>query len=109
MSPEAQRIAIAEACGWKSQRWGSKPHEISWITPQQTYGECPDYLNDLNAMHEAELHCLNFNDQESDDIFKYLCALTTICGHDITFVLHATAKQRAEALLKTIGRWDDSK
>lgn len=34
MTPEAQRIAIAEACGAYSKF-------------------CPDYPNDLNAMHEA--------------------------------------------------------
>jgi hypothetical protein len=67
MTPEAQRIAIAEACGWveiKSEvDWlpnlitglFTKPHLTKpgkvkvWITRR----EIPDYLNDLNAMRAA--------------------------------------------------------
>lgn len=52
MKPEAQRIAIAEACGWlkKPAIRGSY-----WWHPQKTptFGELPDYLNDLNVMHAA--------------------------------------------------------
>lgn len=43
MTPEAQRIAIAEACGWQLLG-GMWHHPIG--------GFIPDYLNDLNAMHE---------------------------------------------------------
>lgn len=52
MTDEQMRIAIAEACGWKLiQRLQSGWHGWREQGPLQ---ELPDYLNDLNAMHEAE-------------------------------------------------------
>lgn len=51
MNPDEQRIAIAEACGWKPK--------IIWCSAQipeshpPIYSDLPDYLNDLNAAHEA--------------------------------------------------------
>ena len=51
MNAEAQRIAIAKACGWTVTANGW------WIDPEDKSGglaDCPDYLNDLNAMAEAE-------------------------------------------------------
>lgn len=104
MKPEAQCIAIAEACGWTAERWGDKPHEISWITPQQTYGHCPDYLSDLNAMHEAEKVLTD----EQDILYFDELALMT-CGNTGSFLIHATAAQRAEAFLRTIDKWEDDK
>ena len=40
MTPEAQRTAIAEACGWKTEYRDA----VSSVTA------LPDYLNDLNAI-----------------------------------------------------------
>jgi len=65
MTSEKQRIAIAEACGWK---WIRSPEQVAFtagftmpdkwvIDPHGTLQfphNAPDYLNDLNAMHEAE-------------------------------------------------------
>lgn len=64
MTPEAQRIKIAEACGWKGivpQRWGGYTEIYqSLCSPADAiaasgkyWGYIPDYLNDLNAMHAA--------------------------------------------------------
>ena len=62
MSPKAQRIAIAEACGWAMKteqvmhtvgyQW-TETREL-WVSPTEKRGEPPDYLGDLNAMHAAE-------------------------------------------------------
>ena len=52
MTPEAQRIAIAEACGWSYEKNETyAPDGAFWWSKNP---EFPDYLNDLNAMHEAE-------------------------------------------------------
>jgi hypothetical protein len=48
MTPEAQQIVIAKACGWRKDKRG-----LGWLTPSGEYSELPDYLNDLNAMHTA--------------------------------------------------------
>jgi len=64
MNPEQQRIAIAEACGWKFipeyYHGEDQPPEFTTVTPDGKHlcGYYPDYLNDLNAMHEAEKQLL---------------------------------------------------
>jgi len=97
MSPEAQRIAIAEACGWKKGGLDCDGYQI-WIHPsgaRQYWAYVPDYLNDLNACHEME-KVLN-----SSQILPYLVMLQP---H-----YFPTASQRCEAFLKTLGLWKDRK
>jgi hypothetical protein len=57
----------------------------------------PDYLNNLNAMHEAE-KVLESNQEQS-----YFELLHDIAGN-LTFY-RATAAQRAEAFLITLNLW----
>ena len=118
MSPEAQRIAIAEVCGWTNLHMepsryplegmpnvfleGTPPPKRKSVFPWSV----PDYLNDLNAMHEAEL-VLDWDEQTSTQLFNYRCALTKVCGNDRDLIPFASAWQRAEALLKTLGKWTD--
>jgi hypothetical protein len=67
--------------------------------------ECiPDYLNDLNAMHEAETV---MTDQQRT---SYLDKLYEVCNphsmlNDDWNLTCATAAQRAEAFLKTLNLW----
>ncbi len=107
MSPEAQRIGIAEACGWKRDgewlsfpRWkkdgmeyfGSKDNPLLCI---------PDYLNDLNAMHEAEKV---LTDEQCEKYWIEMNALLNVWAHGRrTWVFETPAAQRAEAFLKTLG------
>jgi hypothetical protein len=68
----------------------------------------PNYCNDLNAMHEAEkfLSAVPPKPEEKSDIARYreiLCVVTLMKGGPIT----ATASNRAEAFLKTIGKWEE--
>jgi hypothetical protein len=118
MNTEKQRIAIAEACGWKDIK--DTNHEsvdiesrsithwsgLTGVPPEFIHYEwnrviIPDYLNDLNAMHEAE-EVLTDSDQKH----KYASLLGR---HDYWLLIHATAAQRAEAFLRTIGKWEDDK
>ena len=121
MTPEAQRIAIAEACGWtwsdgEEPCYGGSYKQAGWTSPTgEFYGgewTCkssslglPDYITDLNAMHEAEKVLKYFPD--------YLFHLREIVGpfpdamsewSDYLWqdVVHATAAQRAEAFLRTL-------
>jgi hypothetical protein len=121
MKPEQQRIAIAEACGWtplSSEEvrrrnagqfylqdgpwWRSEAERIVC-----TQKDLPDYCNDLNAMHEAEKKLC------STECAKYR---DTLCSNPAVFddsigacidwqIVHATARQRAEAFLRTINKW----
>ena len=117
MNTDAQRIAIAEACGWKYI--DNDPDQYPyWLAPKGDwrYGDLldaelfpkafPDYLNDLNAMHGAE--------KVLDQNFNYHLTLTKICtGYGVREFLgsaiQATAAQRAEAFLRTIGKWEGAK
>lgn len=92
MTTQAQRIAIAEMCGWELT-------EDSGFCMFQV-DDCGyefDPLNDLNAIHEAEKSLVGEeqNFAYDQEIWrKYGC--------------RATASQRAEEFLRTAGRWDDS-
>ncbi len=100
MTPESQRIAIAEACGWKRRDYVNC-HGVNvadWVSRNDViYGteNLPDYLNDLNAMHEAEKVLTGIQ------LAEYSIWLQKI--EDLDFL--ATAAQRAEAFLKTLGLW----
>lgn len=106
MDPLKQRIAIAEACGWKSCYTGEHitgPFGLHPVSGKEY--RLPDYLNDLNAMHEAE-KVLNVHYQR-----EYAIHLSVITGadiesgdeQDVAAILHATAAQRAEAFRRTLG------
>lgn len=115
MNPSAQRIAIAEACGWK---W--KPELFGLIQgPEHLSGarNVPDYPNDLNAMHEAEKV---LTEKQWDSYINWELRCTVAAAQDRTIkcsvrpmpdevrgLVHATAAQRAEAFLKATGRWED--
>jgi hypothetical protein len=98
MTPEEQRIAIAEACGWRGQRFDH-------IKQRMTY-DAPDCYNDLNLMREAERYLdddqwleymLNLQDvlQRNPDRGKWV-----VCQDN----MHSTAAQRAKAFVITIGK-----
>ena len=114
MNPEAQRIAIAEACGWTECHPATKtPHGFF-----EAYGRkklpcgsrsslrLPDYLNDLNDMHGAEMSQVDIEEGRFIALFREY--LHTILGHDGSLAIHATAAQRAEAFLRTLGKWEEA-
>lgn len=130
MTPEQQRIAIAKACGWiilhynyEQQNYkyepgilingpvGVPPNKTSHcgVQPAGGYSNAgtpwyvPDYLNDLNAMHEAEISCIIPNGLWDD----YVGHLKAIMYQGERFWGQATAAQRAEAFLRTIGLWSE--
>jgi hypothetical protein len=115
MTPEQQRVAIAEACGWKNvapRIVKNVKHQGDDITVGiwSDNGWIPDYLNDLNAMHEAEkvlgekrIRSYAFT------LAQVLDTSPTVDLDDQFLNIHATAAQRAEAFLRTIGKWKECK
>lgn len=120
MSPEAQRIAIAEYCGWKWVSPIAEPNKrkgglfdpsgravlLSWNPEASMYSpdvipKLPDYLNDLNASHEMEKVLGEYRKKE------YWQTLCEICNFVDDNMIYATAAQRAEAFLKAIGKWEE--
>jgi hypothetical protein len=96
---------IAEACGWTDIHdsgpwhnhtlWGYPP-----IKPGQggnAYKYLPNYCTDLNAMHEAE-HKLPY---------VQLCNYIDLLIEFSPEAAVATSRQRAEAFLRTLGKWEE--
>jgi hypothetical protein len=115
MTPEAQRIAIAEACGWKKagHYWTRPDHKAC-----DALRMLPDYLNDLNAMHEAEKVLTEPNKWNYGNTLALMVlskerayfgekedAEPNLNGFGHFALATLTAAQRAEAFLRTLGIW----
>lgn len=105
MTEEQINAAIAEACGYECR----EPYAQGWVLPNKTAWQLtiPNYCTDLNAMHEAEKVLKSFQ-----HLVNYH-ALLGYCGGTTLVRLHecitATARQRAEAFLRTLGKWEEGK
>ncbi len=112
MTPEEQRIALAEWDGWKysPSANSSIKHEavMAWYRPGNPpwhLEQLPDYLNDLNAVHELEMKMRGTLEQYHNDPVmhrrwkEYQYYLIQRYGAS------ATAEERCEALLKTLNLW----
>jgi hypothetical protein len=122
----AIRIAIAEACGWtreyadvptwnaslNSYQGGYEPVKTLLFRKEEkcfVVENLPDYLSDLNAMHEAEKVLWEmdwsfrsiFNDHLANIIKKRKVNRNE---WDAETLLDATAAQRAEAFVKTLSK-----
>ena len=122
MTPEQQRIAIAEAYGWVAETvmvsvWvctkydGSGEYQYQSQTLYARDGQylrlenLPRYTTDLNASHEMEKG-LTIHEYAAYEI--ELCKSVDATGLDSDiwhYVLCATAAQRAEAFLRALGKW----
>jgi hypothetical protein len=113
MTPDQQRIAIATACGWKDIRrqrlyagdqdlWGNK-----MIGGEKHRNRLPDYLNDLNACHEMEQVLI---DKGVNAWWEYVAFINRHNPRPFgsETAVHATASQRAEAFLRTLGLWQET-
>ena len=119
MNPIKQQITIAEACDWFGIEnhnglsafgsWkGYHPEHANSIGSPQPI---PEYLNDLNAMYEAEKV---LTDGQAYQYRRWLqiLAVKYQAGREIYgsvgFEFFASAPQRAEAFLRTIGKWEET-
>lgn len=122
MTPERQRIAIAEVRGWTDFREVDDELQpsIKRLEGQNyTYFTClgfyevPDYPSDLNAMHEA-VHSRVTSPELQQEYFYQLndvlglvdCSSPAWIKEFAVFAhSQATASQRAEAFLRTLNLW----
>lgn len=113
MTHEQINEKIAEIFDWKKVPealgvgWWFRPRDPG-VQLRRISPSCPDYCNDLNAMHDAEktldgtqagafhdwLETLQDRDRQED------------CPASL-FWYHATARQRAEAFLRTLNLWEE--
>ena len=108
MNDEEINRAIAEHLGWRCQSHVPEQNKagaiMCWIPPGKHEWhpvQIPNYCGDLNAMHEAEkaftsVQCSFYTYSMREVITKHDASRRT---------WHATACQRAEAFLRTVGKW----
>jgi len=114
MTPERMNITIAESLGWEWKPETLKPTGHCWHRPDGHWAErtlfyevrrkedhcdqLPDCYSDLNA-------CAEFEATLTEERFgEYRHQLIDMLG---TRWGTATARQRCEAYLHTIGEWED--
>ena len=112
MNEHEQRIEIAKVCGWKFDTHKDSDGEYSFPVGASWY-VIPDYTDDLNAMHEAEKMLYGnpnlpkkYTQQIKNAIRRE--AGVTKAQMDFDVCITATASQRAEAFLRTIGKWTET-
>ena len=94
MTDKQINTAIAEACGWGGEPVVNTDGKGGvWVT------NCPNYCSDLNAMHEAEKV---LTEHQNESIYPRNLG----AWRNPTKPIYATARQRAEAFLKTLGKWE---
>ena len=93
MTDEQINAAIAEACGWP-------------ILDNPPKGFYPGYCTDLNAMHEAEKALTKEQVREYQCyMYDMACEISATQGRWMPY--SATARYRAEAFLRTLGKWEE--
>ena len=113
MSDEQINIntTIAEACGWTdiSQYTRAVDGWYGYEPENGPHSQVPHYCKDLNAMHEAEKTLSG--DQWLDYMLNLQAVLVRHPNRDKWTVCrelrHATARQLAEAFLRTLGKWEE--
>ena len=118
MTPDDQNMAIAKACGYKdlAVRMVGDPMCCGfWALCSGRVGEggvaTPMYTEDLNAMHKAEkqIEGSTMWNRYTDELAKLRHYHTELHTHRtmVNIVVSATAAERAEAFLKTLGLWTE--
>lgn len=108
MRPDIQRLELAKLDGYTSHpfedyRWRQQGED--WISE-----DClPDYLHDLNAIHELEIESkLHIDVEGKSNSHRYWHNLLDITHREGKSNIHcATAAQRSEAILRTFGKWKE--
>jgi hypothetical protein len=114
MTPNEIDKRIATACGW-THVWDADASCVGDNPTNNAFEKVPNYHGDLNAMHEAEqtleplINRLKFPEVLARVVSKKEGFRTNGIPLPEWHRVHATAAQRAEAFLRTIGQWEDGK
>ena len=101
MTDQQINQAIAEACGIV----GKDQYGPLYQTPEGWVVDCPKFATCLNAMHEAEKVLKGY-----EQIHTYVWHLNNRKDWETDFKLmevHISARHRAEAFLRTLGKWEE--
>lgn len=116
MDADAINHDIAVFLGWKRQRgtpptYGGTYTPSGWISPTGKFQrELRNYAGNLNVIHEAEPALLT-DAHIIGEWERHVRQITQRDGREgsglYERIIRATAAQRAEAFLRTIGKWQD--
>ena len=101
-------FVIAEACGWikfwqPDNTWYDTTGHWEWHRGEANIRRVPNYYRDLNACADME-KCLK--QQERGEYMDRISEISGLSGDMGWGCQTATATERCEAFLKTIGKWD---
>ena len=106
MTDKQINAAIAEACGWtqvNAEHCSGRAPNVEYVGSEFI----PNYCNDLNAMHEVEMVLTKEQIREYQTyMYDMACEIDNTCGRWMPY--SATARYRAEAFLRTIGKWEET-
>ena len=104
MTDQQINQAIAEACGWTEMR-----DNVVGKAPGETCNRVmflPLYCTDLNAMAEAEKTLTREQVREYQcHMYDMACEIAVTQGRWMPY--SATARYRAEAFLRALGKWEE--
>jgi hypothetical protein len=91
-----------------SMRWPLRGQSLDAAAHEFILGVVPDFLSDLDAMYAAEK---TLKRKQCEAMHGHLAEIMSRKGQGrrgtaCDFIWHATAPQRAEAFLRTIGKWE---
>jgi hypothetical protein len=101
MTPQEINHAIAEICGWKTLGENLEG-DIGETPPENTPHKTtlsPNYCASLDAMHEAESYL------PQTKLPQYQARLYHLCARNGNPLALASAPQKAQAFLQTLGKW----
>lgn len=103
MNEKEQNAAIAQLCGWVNV---FVDKQTGTLPPVRAIMSIPDYVEDLNAMHDAEKI---MTPKQVTTYKKELVNSRTDEGADYAYqnIALSTSSQRAKAFLKTFQKWVD--
>ena len=110
--------AIAQEAGWKKIESFEEFWKVADRKKEKRFwaeDDLPDYCNDLNAMYGVEAMLTGtIHDNKQRTYYQHLREIIVKKMPDMLWdeesyinfqILHATALERAEAFLRTIGKW----
>ena len=110
MTQSERQLKIAKLCKWNKKFLGYEPDDGHLGRSEERYSHMPDYLHNLNAMHEAELM---LSQGMLQDYLSNLLPMMKECENEtneynwVVRAVRATAAQRAEAFALTMEPEDD--
>lgn len=106
MTPQQMREAVAEFVGFENIQVSSE-HEGMIGLINGKWEEIPHYCNSLDAIAQAEAKLTQLQAREMNGDLNDIVFRDATEGQRYTFIWRATAAQRCEALLRTIGKWTE--